>query len=117
MDIYQGMKECTSYDNRNILIETNTFRQSGAFVETPKKDPSNWRNIENFGSLAIHLHHCDGAVIRNNDFGDRAPNAPSYNPMVLIDHCKNVTLDNNRNLSDGDIIQQDSNPAASEATN
>jgi hypothetical protein len=116
VDFFQGMKSCIAYGNQNILIEGNVFHQSGAFEKTPQRDPSNWRTIENFGSLAVHLHYCDGAIIRNNDFGDRAPNAPSYNPMILIDHCKNVTLENNQNLSDNDVVQQDSNPDPSAAT-
>ncbi len=110
IDYYQGMKECISYGNENILIEGNKFHQSGAFVDTPKQDPSNWRTIENFGALAIHLHHCNNVTIRNNDFGDRASNAPDYNPMVLVDHCKNVTIENNQNLPDNEVKQQDSNP-------
>jgi hypothetical protein len=107
IDCYQGMKQCVSYDNQNILIEGNVFRRSGDFFETPRQDPSNWRTIENFGSLAIHVHHCANVIIRNNDFGDRAPTAPDYNPMVLIAHCRNVTLESNRNLPPSEVKAED----------
>jgi hypothetical protein len=107
IDCYQGMKECVSYDNQNILIEGNVFRRSGDFFETPRQDPSNWRTIENFGALAIHMHHCANVLIRNNDFGDRAPTAPGYNPMVLVAHCGNVTLENNRNLPGREVKRTD----------
>jgi hypothetical protein len=106
IDCYQGMKECVSCDKQNILIEGNVFRRSGDFFETPRQDPSNWRTIENFGSLAIHVHHFANVIIRDNDFGDRAPTAPDYNPMLLIAHCKNVTVANNQHLPDGEVKQE-----------
>jgi hypothetical protein len=108
IDMFQGMKECSSYGNRAILIEGNIFRRSGACVRTPSLPrPEDWRATENFGALAVHVHHCDHVIIRNNDFGDRAPTAPDFKPMVLVEHCLHVTVENNRSLPPNEIIQKE----------
>ena len=108
IDIFQGMKECTSYGNQDILIEGNTFRLCGACVRTPPlPSRGDWRASENFGALAVHMHHCDRVIIRGNDFGERAPTAPAFKPMVLIEHCAHVSLENNRNLPTQEIVQKD----------
>lgn len=90
-----GGPECVAQDNRDILIEGNTFVHWGAHGTihqgfTPQ--------------CPIRVSNADGVVIRGNTFADAT--APDGQVRVLIERSGAVTLSGNRNLPDGTVVRR-----------
>ena len=91
-----GGVPCESYDNRDILIEGNTFTNYGAHRSV----------FANVVGCAVHVRYATNVTIRNNTFGDPAPTAPSGVPKVLVQHCRNVVIQGNIGLPDSAVRQE-----------
>jgi hypothetical protein len=75
-----------SYDNRNILIEGNTFEKYGA---------KGGVGISGKQGTAVLIRNADGVIVRNNKFGPPAsPDIKSAKPL-LIETSRNVVLKDN----------------------
>ena len=91
-----GGVACDSYDNRDILIEGNTFTGYGAHGTV----------YSTITGCAVHVRYATNVVIRHNVFGDPAPTAPADAPRVLIQHSRNVTIQDNQGLPDSAVRQE-----------
>ena len=79
-----------SYDNRNILIEGNTFENYGA---------KGGVGISGKQGTAVLIRNADGVVVRNNKFGPPAPTAPRDAKPLLIEVSRNVAVKGNAGVS------------------
>ena len=78
-----------SFDNRNILIEGNTFEGYG-----------NLGGISLAGKqgTAVLIRNADGVIVRNNTFGPPSPTAPRGAKPLLIEVSRNVVSKDNQGL-------------------
>ena len=87
--------QCVAKENREILIEGNTFTHWGTHPTihtgfTPQ--------------CPIRISNADGVVIRNNTFEDAG--APERPVRVLIEKSDYVTLDINQNLPESTLLRR-----------
>jgi hypothetical protein len=75
-----------SYDNKNILIEGNTFENYGA---------KGGVGISGIQGTAVLIRNADGVIIRNNKFGTPASTAPKGSRPVVVEVSRNVKFENN----------------------
>jgi Pectate lyase superfamily protein/Right handed beta helix region len=85
-------KPCAMRENRNILIEGNTFKHWGTH-------PTIHRGF--VPQCPIAVAYSDGVVIRNNTFEDSS--VVTNTVKILIQKSERVTSDGNRNLSESAI--------------
>lgn len=88
-------KSDNSYDNKNILIEGNTFENYGAVGGV---------GIAGIQGTAVLIRNADGVVIRNNKFGPPAPTAPKGSKPLVVEVSRNVKIENNTGI-DNKLIQ------------
>ena len=87
--------QCIAKENREILVEGNTFTHWGAH-ETIHRGFT--------PQCPIRIANADGVIIRNNNFED--PGAHDRPVRVLIEKSDHVTLDGNRDLHESAIRRQ-----------
>jgi hypothetical protein len=83
-----------SYDNRNILIEGNTFEQYGARGGV---------GIAGRQGTAVLIRNADGVIIRNNTFGPPASTAPAGAKPLVVEVSRHVSVQGNRGVPDEEI--------------
>jgi hypothetical protein len=82
---YDGVgSDCNARDNKNILIEGNTFVNYAA------------HGTRTGG--AVLVRYGNGVTVQNNDFSQRSPNAPLDVPRLVIEKCDNVVTGTNTGL-------------------
>ena len=82
-------KSDNSYDNKNILIEGNTFENYGA---------SGGVGIAGIQGTAVLIRNADGVIIRNNIFKPAATTAPAGAKPVVVEVSRNVKFENNNGI-------------------
>ena len=82
-------ESANSYDNRNILIEGNTFENYGA---------KGGVGISGKQGTAVLIRNADGVVVRNNKFGPPSPTAPRDAKPLLIEVSRNVVVKGNEGV-------------------
>jgi hypothetical protein len=78
-----------SRDNKNIVIEGNSFENYGAVGGV---------GISGRQGTAVLIRNTDGVVVRNNTFGKPAKTAPDDVKPLVIEASENVTVENNKGL-------------------
>jgi hypothetical protein len=84
--------QCLMRENRNILIQGNTFKHYGAH------DTIHTGCIP---QCAVSIDYADRVIIRNNTFGDTA--VPGKVEKVVIRNSNHVTVMDNHNLLDKEV--------------
>lgn len=79
----------TSYDNRDILIEGNTFEKYGSLRGV---------GISGRQGTAVLIRNATGVTVRNNKFGVPAATAPPDAKPLVIEMSKNVVLEGNQGV-------------------
>jgi len=80
-----------SMDNKNILIENNTFESYGA---------KGGVGISGYQGTAVLVRNADGVIIRNNKFGKPAQTAPKDARPLIVEVSKNVVVEGNTGIPD-----------------
>jgi hypothetical protein len=83
-----------SFDNRNILIEGNTFEKYGALGGV---------GIAGRQGTAVLIRNADGVIIRNNTFGPPAPTAPPGAKPLVVEVSRNVSIKGNKGVPDEEV--------------
>nr|MDQ2733251.1 right-handed parallel beta-helix repeat-containing protein [Armatimonadota bacterium] len=92
---FDGGSQCIARENRDILIEGNTFIHWGAHDTIHRGF---------IPQCPIRISNADGVTIRNNTFAD--PVMPDKPVRVLIENSNHVFLEGNHNLPDGAVLRR-----------
>lgn len=92
IDCFGTNQRHDAYDNQDILIEGNTFNRYGTHSTI-------------YGSIArcaVHVRYASNVMIRNNIFGDSAPDVFK----VIYQNSRDVTLRDNQNLPETSVKRE-----------
>jgi hypothetical protein len=79
-----------SYDNRNILIEGNTFENYGV---------NGGVDLSGKQGTAVLVRNADGVIIRNNKFAPPAATAPAESKPLLVEVSRHVVVKDNQGVA------------------
>ncbi len=93
IDCFDAEKECNALDNRNIVIEGDTFENYGAHATAYRYTPG----------CAIHIKNAEGVVVRGNIFGAQGAGAAKDVGKVIVERSKNVSFARSEGLPESAI--------------